>query len=230
MGEEFKARFVAADQLPRGLPEPKPGYEMWPQWFKNLDRRMPQEKTEFLNHTVKACAPFADAMSAGYVMRLAGAVRVDQDLKTGAINFNWRTAGSSVAVVEAGHSMAQVEGSGMSLPFKWLNYFALQLPEGWSALYTHPINRNDLPFRTLTGLVDDPYKSPVNFPFEWIGTEEETFLDAGTPIAQIIPIQRVEWKAEVDYIPRAEVLRDEYLAVSHLQGYRRHHRHQKIYR
>lgn len=228
--EELKARFVAAEGLPAGLPEPKPGYEMWPEWFKTLDRRLPQQPSEFLNHTVKACAPFADAMSAGYVMRLPAALRVDQNLTTGQIHFNWRTSESSVTVVEAAHSPKQVEGSGLNYPFKWINYFALELPEGWSALYMHPINRHDLPFRTLAGMVDDPYHSPVNFPFEWIGNDAETFLDAGTPIAQIIPIQRVAWQAEVEYIPATELQRDEYLAVSHLQGYRRQHRRQKIYR
>jgi hypothetical protein len=226
--DEFKARFVASRDL-TGLPEPKPGYAMWPQWFKKLDQRLPQESDEFLKLTVKACAPFADAMSAGYVMRLPAAVRVDHNLTTGEINFNW-SSGRPLTVVEAAHSLDQVEGSELKFPFKWLNYFALQLPEGWSALYTHPINRHDLPFRTLTGLVDDPYRSPVSFPFEWIGTEEEIFLDAGTPIAQVIPIQRVAWRAEVDYVPAEEVARDGNIVVSHLQGYRRKYRRQKIYR
>ncbi len=227
--EELTARFVTSEELPH-VPEPRPGYEMWPEWYKRLDRRLPEEPNEFLNQTVKECAPFADAMSAGYVMRLPAAIRVTLDIETGEMNFNWRGGPMAVEVVEAGHAPSQVEGSGLHHPFKWINYFALQLPEGWSALYTHPINRHDLPFRTLTGIVDDPYQSPVNFPFEWIATDAETFMDAGTPIAQVIPIQRVSWRAEVDYVPRLEVMGDANSATSHLQGYRRHYRRQKIYR
>lgn len=110
--EELKARFLASDELAR-LPEPKSGVEMWPEWFKKLDRRLPGEPSDFLNSTVKECAPFADAMSAGYVMRLAGAVRVDLNVKTGELNFNWRTGNGNAAVVEA-HSPQQVEGSGQA--------------------------------------------------------------------------------------------------------------------
>jgi hypothetical protein len=226
--EELKARFLTSHELAR-LPEPKPGVEMWPEWFKRLDRRLPGEPSEFLNSTVKECAPFADAMSTGYVMRLPGAVRVDLNVNTGEINFNWRTGNGNVDVVEA-HGPQQVKGSGLNDPFKWMNYFALQLPEGWSALYTHPINRHDLPFRTLTGVVDDPYQSPVNFPFEWIGTDAETFLDAGTPVAQVIPIQRVSWRAELEYVADRELQQDAHATSSHLQGYRRHYRSRKIYR
>src|SRR5215472_2332366 len=44
-----------------------------------------------------------------------------------------------------------------------------ETPPGYSLLCTHPINRTDLPFRTVTGLVDCDtfYDTPLNFPARW---------------------------------------------------------------
>jgi hypothetical protein len=36
---------------------------------------------------------------------------------------------------------------------KFTNYWTLEVPEGWQILVTHPLNRPDLPFQTLSGVV-----------------------------------------------------------------------------
>ena len=66
------------------------------------------------------------------------------------------------------------------------------MDKGYSVLITHPFNRDDLPFRTLTGLVDvDLYKSnTIQFPAVWIDESFTGILKKGTPIAQCIPIKR----------------------------------------
>ena len=68
------------------------------------------------------------------------------------------------------HHASQVAGT----PFfdedqfiiKFNNFSTIELPPGYSLLVTHPINREDLPFTTLTGLVDvDLYSMAfVHFP------------------------------------------------------------------
>ena len=59
-------------------------------------------------------------------------------------------------------------------------------------LFTHPLNREDLPFRTLSGMVDcDRWRDGlVHFPALWIDPNFEGVLPAGTPVAQAIPIRR----------------------------------------
>jgi hypothetical protein len=65
-------------------------------------------------------------------------------------------------------------------------------------MFTHPINRPDLPFYTMTGIVDtDTFPVPVNFPF-FIREDFDGIIPEGTPIAQVIPFKREDWKADVD--------------------------------
>lgn len=80
--------------------------------------------------------------------------------------------------------------------FAWWSDWAVELPEGYSAIYSQPYNRFDLPFITTSGIIDnDNVSLPGTMPFfiskEWTGV-----LPAGTPYAQIIPFKREDWKSE----------------------------------
>jgi hypothetical protein len=57
---------------------------------------------------------------------------------------------------------------------------------------THPVNRADLPFTTVTGLVDsDRYvDSLVHFPARWNDPGFNGVLPKGTPVAQCLAIKR----------------------------------------
>jgi hypothetical protein len=69
-------------------------------------------------------------------------------------------------------------------------------------LITHPINRLDLPFETLTGMVDaDRYRDNfINFPARWRDRDFNGVLPKGTPLAQCVPIKRDEWTARFETI------------------------------
>jgi hypothetical protein len=94
------------------------------------------------------------------------------------------------------HDPAQVAGT----PFfdedrfviKFNSFWTIELPPGYSLLVTHPVNRDDLPFTTLTGLVDaDLYSLAfVNFPARWRDPHFTGTLAKGTPVAQCLPIRR----------------------------------------
>ena len=49
---------------------------------------------------------------------------------------------------------------------KFNSFWTIQLDAGWSLFATHPVNRDDLPFRLLSGLVDADrfYDGGINFP------------------------------------------------------------------
>ena len=50
--------------------------------------------------------------------------------------------------------------------FAWWADWAVELPAGYSALYTHPLNRFELPFLTTSGVVDnDKVHLPGTMPF-----------------------------------------------------------------
>jgi len=72
-------------------------------------------------------------------------------------------------------------------------------------LFTHPVNRTDLPFTTLTGLVDcdNFHDTPLNFPARWHDAGFNGVLPKGTPVAQCLPVKREYWTG------RCEALSDE---------------------
>jgi hypothetical protein len=54
------------------------------------------------------------------------------------------------------------------------------------------VNRDDLPFRLLTGMVDSDRFTDVGilFPAVWVAPEFEGILPKGTPVAQCFPVSR----------------------------------------
>jgi hypothetical protein len=74
-----------------------------------------------------------------------------------------------------------------------------KLPKGYSAIFAHPFNRIDLPFFTTTGVVDSDVffhtgEHSGNYPF-YIEKDFEGIIPAGTPMYQIIPVKRENWKS-----------------------------------
>jgi hypothetical protein len=145
--------------------------------------------------TVKKCPPVIDAMTYGFLMPLAcdltvqdGEFSWDRDVPGGIANYPRSPIGF--------HDPAQVAGT----PFfdedrfiiKFNNFWTIELPPGYSLLVMHPINRDDLPFTTLTGLVDvDLYSLAfVHFPARWRVPDFNGTLPKGTPVAQCLPIRR----------------------------------------
>lgn len=175
-----------------------------PKWYKDLSPYVGDEK-KFrpfavdggvqANITIKWCTPVLDAFSLGYMAVLSNDVFVKPNLETGIPDMTWGQGGPALIST---HSLEQITKEQIpkeyvNQPYKFANDWSLEAPKGYSILYTHPLNRSDLPFHTLSGFVDnDSYLQPVNFPFI-IKKDFEGVIEAGTPIAQIIPIKRELW-------------------------------------
>jgi hypothetical protein len=81
--------------------------------------------------------------------------------------------------------------------FAWWSDWAVELPAGYSALYTQPFNRFELPFLTTSGIIDnDKVHLPGTMPF-FIAKGFTGVIPAGTPYAQILPFKRENWESEV---------------------------------
>ena len=173
--------------------EPRPARTGLPDWLK----RMPAEAWSAVAgaelRTLKHCPPFIDAMSAGVLMPLA------EDLHFDGANFSWDSEEPLLA--EASPIGIHAPEQAMGAPFapdgefivKFLSRWSVEAPEGWSLLVTHPLNRLDLPFRTLSGVVeaDGGFRlGLIHFPALWTDPEFRGTLPKGTPVAQIIPIPR----------------------------------------
>ena len=90
----------------------------------------------------------------------------------------------------------QVAGSplahGKRSAIKFNSFWTIELEAGWSLLAMHPANRDDLPFRTVTGLVDaDRFNEVgINVPAVWLDDQFGGVLAKGTPIAQCCAVPR----------------------------------------
>jgi hypothetical protein len=179
---------------------------LMPDWYKGIDKFKNGSKVPSINPpnmTVKVCAPYMDSMLTGY------AITAPVDLLVSLEN------GIPKIVSKADGSFIGERGSDQEVPappgfhsnqFTWQTKVAIEIPSGYSLLLTHPLNRVDLPFYTLSGIVDGPYDmQPGNLPF-YIRKGFTGVIEAGTPIAQIIPVKQDSWKAveDLSIIPRAD--------------------------
>lgn len=207
------------------LQEPEPAGQCLPDWYKKTPKKMDERFTwkfppyfqgpeKFLNATVKPCIPFFDAMSSGYLVRLSSDVEfVDEKV------YNNRVIWPVSYEVVGAHQMEQVPNMPMPFDdpevFKWIFHFIIKTPKDYSCLFSHPVNDYSLPFFTLSGIVDtDSYIMPISFPFI-IDKKFMGRIPAGTPICQILPFKRDDWKKTKEKNPeKMNVLRDRYFSMA----------------
>jgi hypothetical protein len=197
-------KFRCSPELEKILPRPTPAVLGMPDWFKSLPLKSFNSTTGEESSTVKKCPPFIDAMTYGYLIPLV----TDIEVRDG--EFSWNFDLPETLVGEYSHSPidfhdpSQVTGS----PFfdddrfviKFINFWTVESPPGYSLLFTHPVNRCDLPFTTLTGLVDSDtfHHFPVHFPARWHNPGFSGVLRKGTPVAQCLPVKREIWNASFE--------------------------------
>src|ERR1700682_2187512 len=75
---------------------------------------------------------------------------------------------------------------------KFNSFWTIELEPGWSLFATHPVNRDDLPFRLIAGLVDSDrfHDGGINFPAIWARPDFSGVLPRGTPVAQCFAVPR----------------------------------------
>jgi hypothetical protein len=169
------------------LPEPSPSSKRIPGWYREQDGVINGMET------IKKCIPVLDGFLSGYTITSHSDVF---------FNKNGVVSNSELSIVET-HDKSQIANFNVPAeyndqPFKWINYFTLKTPRGYSTLFIHPMNQIDLPFYSLGGIVDtDKHPVPVNFPF-FIKKDFEGIIRGNTPIIQAIPFKREDWKMSLD--------------------------------
>lgn len=174
------------------IPEPYPARKLMPEWFKHLPPRINNEN-KLDNGTIKRCAPFLDAMTVGWIIPLAADVEIitndDASGLTWKSNF-YKPMVETHSPQQIGTPEAQHPHSPKP-PMKFLNYWAMRVPKGWSILFVPPLNRPDFRFECISGLVDaDGYFEFINFPFLFLEKGYTGILKQGTPLVQAIPVKR----------------------------------------
>ncbi len=215
---------------------PTPAAKHLPEYYKNMPAHTgaPHSFNDSgdPNETMKKCMPVLDSMSAGYMLTLPSDVYVGQN-DDGSRSFTW-SADQFTAI--ASHPGAQFPGLPVpdrydqSSAYKFINPWQIVTEKNYSCLFVHPMWHYDLPFHTLSGIVDtDQHPVPVNFPFlmekDFVG-----YLAKGTPIVQVIPFRRDEFVSEVGVRPESEGRRWLRAKLQFSNRYKDHFRAKKAFR
>lgn len=151
-----------------------PAKKMIPKWYKD------EPSSLMLKH----CMPFIDGFISGYSMVLNQDVYFNNDLDI--IGLRESSTIGNMPIPFSHHDKQ----------FLWKIPYIIKTPKDYSVLICHPINRYDLPFTTLSAVVDSDSIMPTgNIPF-FIRENFEGVIKAGTPILQIIPFMREKWTME----------------------------------
>ena len=178
------------------LPRPVAARAALPEWLRAMPASAFSELHGQEIRTVKQCPPFVDAMAHGFLIPLP----CDVTVHDGRFSWVWDLPPLSIEAHPRSplsfHVPAQVTGTPFHdagrVVIKFNSFWTIELDSGYSLFATHPVNRADLPFRLLTGVVDSDRFNDVGilFPAMWTDPHFDGVLPAGTPIAQCFPVSR----------------------------------------
>ena len=169
-----------------------------PGWYKEIpnfkNKKIFDIEKQTFNHSLKTCIPFMDALTTGYMINLPHDLLVTRNSNNGPV-VTWR--GDSQHAPSVRESVANpnlVPIDHFEIEFTWKLNCSFTVPIGYSMLLTHPLNRYDLPFTTLSGVVDGGYTTlhNGNVPF-YIKKDFEGIILQGTPIVQVLPFYNESW-------------------------------------
>jgi hypothetical protein len=225
----FRCDPALADHLPR----PAPARGGLPDWLRQMPAKAHSDIHARDIRTVKQCPPFVDAMAYGALIPLPCDVKVE----SGAFSWDWdipepATSGHPRAPLSF-HPPAQFAGApfarGDQAAIKFNSFWTIEVEQGLSLFATHPVNRDDLPFRLITGLIDADlfHDGGINFPAIWTAPDFSGVLPKGTPVAQVFAVPREATELEFATFDDAHQRAYEKTVAEALAGpnvYRKHFR------
>jgi hypothetical protein len=184
--------FTSNDDDLKYVEIPKPAKNFIPDWWKEEDLSLNNQNEVFDNLSFKACVPFLDSLTNGYMAYTSQDIVVKIENKSPFMF--WPTSPTPIVVRDKKENLPVPIGH-HETHFAWNLHYGFEIPKGYSILVTHPLNRFDLPFTSVSGIVDDSVPWAGKFTF-WLKKDFEGVIPKGTPIAQIIPFKRDSWKSE----------------------------------
>jgi hypothetical protein len=206
MNDNLKISFTPAFLGHDGkLTSPEPAVKHVPEWYKSLAKHDKWNDDKFLHPVnniggdgarvaTKMCMPFMDSLTAGYYYLLEDDLLVEL-AEDGRPTLSW--SGDIMIIDKRPTIELPVPNNHHPIHYGWRMNWFYETPPGYSVLITHPLNRPDLPFYTMSGMVEsDIWGLPVFTAF-FLQKGFQGIIPKGTPIFQIIPFKRDNWELEV---------------------------------
>lgn len=186
------------------LDHPSSAKNFIPEWYKKAEQFI-GGKVEVLPQSgisrgPKLCVPFLDALTSGYIATLWQDIIVSYEFGEPVIR--WEEFHDSPRPAQDRSPLTTptypIPAGHFNKHFVWQSPYIFKVPEGYSLLITHPFNRFELPFTTLSAVVDaDGVMGAGNIPF-YLKDGFEGVIEKGTPLFQVLPFKREAWKTEED--------------------------------
>jgi hypothetical protein len=178
---------------------PKPARLYVPDWYKKTPPfstgSKPRINSKRANTTIKQCMPMLDSFTTGYIQETWCDLAISV---TGSkVEYHYPTVGAQLVV--DGHEKNPIfpEQGYHDKMMAWWTQWEPKTPPGWSTLYVHPLNQNNLPFYTISGIIDTdrwPVGGKIQF---FVKKDFEGIIPKGTPMYQMIFFKRENWKSEI---------------------------------
>jgi hypothetical protein len=194
--------FIASSIETELVSNPIPAKNYIPSWYKNIKSNFKKQPKfsnngKLINTDLKMCMPFLDSLTTGYIQETWCDMYVKKETKE--IIFYSSNIPKMVNFREK-KSIDILENEFYPIEFTWSIEWINKTPKNYSVLICHPLNRLDLPFYTLSGIIDSDlyHHAPSgNLPF-YIKKDFEGLIPKGTPMYQIIPIKRESWTHNIE--------------------------------
>lgn len=175
------------------IPVPGKASTFLPDWFREIERGDGYKDTM----TIKACIPFRDIMTSGYIIphwQDVGIMGIDKEE-----NVIFRSSIQTYGV--SSHPSHQVRGCPLDrlAVLKFNSPWIIKTPPGYSCLFIQPFaHEGNSAITYVPSIVDtDKYFNQINFPFFYNPSEEQTYIKRYSPMIQVIPFKRESWVSSV---------------------------------
>ena len=185
-------RFSCPSELESILPPPLPSRVQHPVWYDNMPQRAYSDVSEEEIDTLKLDKGFTYSFDEGVMLRLACSIHVD---KPGELRWDWGPPASTIRDM-ARSPVHILDSSALAgSPFYrsdrvvlvFTSLWTVDLPEGWSLLLSHPLNRFDTPFQVLSSIIKREVGVPqrlIEVYSIWRDDHFTGVLPRGMPFAQ----------------------------------------------
>lgn len=201
----MKIKFYQSTPLAKLFP-PVPSKNIIPEWYKSIDAEVEgiQKLGVQSNLSVKRCIPVLDYITSGYIIRNYTDILVKKfwsEENGEEISLDFKFSGQYQPI--SFHSSAQMPqkiGNHNKKVGKFTGVWGIETPPGYSCLFYQPEYLRESRFKIFPGIVDtDEYTDPIGFPFVFNNEyeKEEYVIEAGTPLACVLPFKRESWSHEI---------------------------------
>jgi len=216
----MKIKFLELTPLAKLFP-PIPAKKLIPEWYKEMGPTVagvqkigfgtPEiQKIGFgTNLSVKRCIPVLDFITSGYLIRTHTDIFVkrwwtEERGEEISLDFKLAEHPSPVSFHDTGQMPLIRNGHNKKIA-KFNGIWGIETPTGYSCLFVHPEYISQQKFRIFPAIVDtDQYTDPIGFPFMFEDSfeKEEFIIEAGTPIAHVIPFRRESWNHTIEPVEK----------------------------